>query len=117
MKLQAKRNWLKSENVKSGDTLTFLSGGEIVPSGKYTYEDGTPKKQFVIKLTHNGAEADFTVNATNKKILIASFGDETDSWVGKSVKVDVANVMVSGSMKKSIIVQGSVDTKNTNYEA
>ncbi len=117
MKLQVKKNWLKSENVKSGDTLTFLNGGEIVTSGKYTYTDGTPKKDLVFKVTHNGAEADFTMNATNKKTLIASFGDETDSWIGKSVKVDVANVMVSGAMKKSIVIQGAVDKTNVSYEA
>ena len=117
MKLAQKRNWLKSENVKAGDTITFLNGGEIVTSGKYTYTDGTPKKDLVFKCTHNGAEVDFTMNATNKKTLIAAFGDETDNWAGKSVKLDVANVMVSGSLKKSIIVQGAVDTKNTSYEA
>lgn len=117
MKLQAKRNWLKSENVKSGDTLTFLNGGEIVTSGKFTYGDGTPKKDLVFKATHNNVEVDFTMNATNKKVLIASFGDETEAWIGKSVKLDVANVMIGGVTKKSIIVQGTVDTKNTSYEA
>ncbi len=117
MKLQAKRSWLKSDNVKSGDNLTFLNGGEIVVSGKFTYADGTPRKDLVFKATHNGAEVDFNMNATNKKTLIAAFGDETDQWIGKTVKLDVANVMIGGQTKKSIIVQGAVDKVNTTYEA
>lgn len=117
MKLEKKRTWLKSENVKNGDTLTILNEGEIVTSSKFTYANGEPKKDFVLLVSHNGAEADFTVNATNKKTLIASFGDETKNWMGKVVKVGVANVMIGGATKKSIMVEGSVDTKNTSYEA
>ena len=117
MKLQAKRNWLKSENVKNGDTLTFTNEGEIVTSPKYTYPDGTPKKDLVIKATHNGAEVDFTINATNKKTLISSFGDDTALWNGKSVKIAIANVMIGGATKKSIIVEGAVDKSNVSYEA
>ena len=117
MKLQAKRNWLKTENVKSGDTITITTEGEIVTSGRFTYPDGTPKKDLVIKITHNGAEADMTINATNKKILMAAYGDDTANWVGKVCKLDIANVMIGGNVKKSIVLQAAGDTKNTQYEA
>lgn len=116
MKLQQKRTWLKSENVKSGDIMTILNEGEIVTSSKFTYPNGEPKKDFVLKVTHNGAEADFTVNATNKKSLIAAFGDETKDWIGKTCKLDVANVMIGGATKKSIVVQAG-EAKNVGYEA
>ncbi len=117
MKLQAKRNWLKSDNVKPGDTITILNEGEIVTSAKFTYPDGTPRKDFIIKVTHNGAEADMNINATNKKTLIAAYGDETTAWIGKVCKLDVANVMIGGNTKKSIILQAAGDVKNVNYEA
>ena len=117
MKIEKKRTWLKSENVKSGDTMTIKNEGEIVTSSKFTWANGEPKKDLVLLVEHNGADADFTVNATNKKILLASFGDETANWVGKVVKLDIVNVMIGGNTKKSIIIQGSVDTKNTSYEA
>lgn len=117
MKLQTKRMWLKSDNVKPGDTITILNEGEIVTSAKFTYPDGQPKKDFVLKVTHNGAEADFTVNATNKKVLIAAYGDETTDWIGKVCKLDIANVMIGGNTKKSIIIQPAGDVKNVAYEA
>lgn len=117
MILEEKRNWLKSNEVKTGDTLTILTEGEIVTSSKYTYSNGEPKKDFVLKVNHNNRECDFTVNATNKKTLIKNFGKDTKLWVGKTVKVTVADMMVSGTMKKSIMVDGVVDNKNTSYEA
>lgn len=114
---EEKRNWLKSADVKNGDVLTILSEGEIVTSPRYTYKNGEPKKDFIIKVNHNDKECDFTVNATNDKTLIKSFGKDTKLWLGKTIIVNVVDMMVSGSMKKSIVVQGSVDTKNTQYEA
>lgn len=116
MKLQTSKNWLKSENVKAGDLITILTEGEIIPSARFTYDSGEPRKDFVIKIKHNDQECDFRVNATNKKILIKSFGDETANWVNKTAKLDVVNVMVSGKMMKSIIIQpvGGVDK---SYEA
>ncbi len=48
MKLEKKRTWLKSENVKNGDSLTILNEGEIVTSSKFTYANGEPKKDFVL---------------------------------------------------------------------
>lgn len=116
MKLAQKRTWLKSENVKSGDTIIILNEGEIVNNPKFTYNDGTPKKDFILKVTHNGLEADFTINAGNKKILIAAFGDETKDWISKTCKIDIANVMIGGVLKKSIIVQAG-ESKNVGYEA
>lgn len=117
MKLEKKRTWLKSENVKPGDTMTILNEGEIVTSSKFTWANGEPKKDLVLLVNHNGAEADFTVNATNKKALIAAFGEETTDWIGKTCKMDIANVMIGGNVKKSIVIQAVGEQKNTQYEA
>ncbi len=115
---EEKRNWLKSSDVKSGDVLKIVDEGKNVTSGKFTNEKtGEPKIQFVLKVLHNGQERDFTINSTNDKTLIRSFGQETKGWIGKEIKVDIIDMMIGGSMKKSIVVQGSVDTKNTSYEA
>ena len=44
MKLNDGKNYLKSDMIKPGDTLTFLNAGEWVESRTYKYEDGNPKK-------------------------------------------------------------------------
>ena len=116
MKVEKKRTWLKSENVTAGDAMTILNEGEIVTSSKFTWANGEPKKDLVLLVSHKGAEADFTVNATNKKALISAFGDETKAWVGKVVKLDIVNVMIGGNTKKSIIIQAG-EPKNVGYEA
>lgn len=117
MKLSTAKVWLKTENVKNGDKIIILDEGQFVTSAKYTYPDGTPRKDFILKVKHNDAELDMRINATNKKSLIKSFGEETAEWVGKACKLDKANVMVSGKLMETIIVTPMGDTKNAEYEA
>ena len=95
MKISSAKNWLKSEDVKQGDIITFLSEGEWVASAKYTYADGTPRKDFLLKVKHGEVDKDMRLNATNKKILIKAFGDETKEWIGKTAKLSTADIMVS----------------------
>lgn len=116
MKIISSKNWLKSENVKSGDLITILTEGEIIPSARFTYESGEPRRDFVIKIKHNDQECDFRINSTNKKVLVKSFGDETKDWISKQCKLDTVQVMVSGKLLKSIILQ-PVGGKATEYEA
>lgn len=116
MKLTQTKNWLKSEDVKQGDLITFIDGGAYVPSAKYTYEDGTPRKDFLIKVTHNNIEKDFRINATNKKLLIKAFGDETNEWAGKTAKLATADIMVSGKLMKTIMIS-PIGGADKQYEA
>lgn len=116
MKLTTAKNYLKSEDVKQGDLITFLDEGSLVPSAKYTYNDGTPRKDFLLKVKHNDVEKDMRLNATNKKILIKVFGDETAQWVGKQAKITTADIMVNSKMMKTIIM-APVGGKDIAYEA
>lgn len=117
MKVSTSRNYLKTENIKQGDVITILNEGEIVSSSRYTYDNGEPKKDFLIKVKHNGNDVDMRINATNKKVLIGAFGDETASWVNKQVKLDTVNVMVSGKMMKTIIMLPVGGKSSSDYEA
>ncbi len=116
MILTTSKNWLKTENIKSGDLITILNEGEVIPSARFTYESGEPRKDFVIKIKHNDQECDFRVNATNKKILIKAFGNDTAQWVNKQCKVDSAPIMVSGKMLKTIMIS-PIGGANVQYEA
>ena len=115
MKISSAKNWLKSEDVKQGDIITFLSEGEWVASAKYTYADGTPRKDFLLKVKHGEVDKDMRLNATNKKILIKAFGDETKEWIGKTAKLAIADIMVSGKLMKTIIIS-PVGGKDVSYE-
>jgi hypothetical protein len=116
MKLTAAKNWLKSEDVKQGDLITILNEGEWVASAKFTYTDGTPRKDFLLKVKHNDVDKDMRLNATNKKLLIKAFGDETSAWVGKSAKLNTADIMVSGKLMKTIMMQ-PIGGVGIQYEA
>ena len=116
MKLTTAKNYLKSEDVKQGDLITFLDGGALVPSAKYTYEDGTPRKDLLFKVKHNEVEKDLRMNATNKKILVKAFGDETDIWIGKQAKLATADIMVSGKLMKTIMIS-PIGGADKQYEA
>lgn len=117
MKITTAKNYLKSENVKQGDVVTILSEGEMVASSRYTYQNGEPRKDFLLKVKHNDSECDLRVNATNKKILVAAFGDETKDWIGKQVKIDTSSIMVSGKMMKTIIMLPVGGKSSSDYEA
>jgi len=44
------------------------------------------------------------LNATNRKSLVDSYGEETSVWVGKKAKLESMACMVGGKMCKTIIV-------------
>lgn len=118
VKLSTAKNYLKSDDVKQGDKVVIITEGEWVSSAKYTYPDGTPRKDFLLKVDHGGVEKDFRLNATNKKALVKAYGEETAEWVGKIVILETANVLVSGKMMKTIIATPAVTAeKNAGYEA
>ena len=104
MKLNDGKNYLKSDMIKPGETLTFLNAGEWIESQKFTYEDGSKRKDFLIQVKYNDKEYALRLNATNRKALVAAYGDETEKWIGSGAKIDVVNVMVSGKMAKSIFL-------------
>ena len=96
--------WVKSDEVKTGDKFKFINEGEWRESTKYKYDDGTPKKQFVMKVSVNGkGEYQFTINQTNKAMGIKEWGDDTKDWVDKEVAIKVVDVLAGGNMKKSIM--------------
>lgn len=42
------------------------------------------------------------VNKTNREILAEAFGDDTITWVGKTVRLDIVKVMFDGQRTNSI---------------
>lgn len=104
MLLDSKRNFLKADEVKTGDTLKILNEGEWVTSKKFKYDNGEFKQQFIIKVEFDGIEKDMTLNKTNQKTLIEAWGRETALWKDQRATIEVVKMMVGTELKNVIIL-------------
>lgn len=98
-------NFVKGDEVKNGDVLKFLDEGEWHENTRYKYPDGNARWDFVCKVDHAGAEKKMRINATNKKVLIDAWGDETKAWIGKSARISLETALVAGERRKMILLQ------------
>lgn len=104
MILGNKKNYLKVEEVKKGDVIEISNEGEWTESTKYKYDDGTPRKQFVMEVVYAKEPRTLTLNSTNRNILTNSWGNDTALWIGKKASIDLIKVSVSGKLKDSILL-------------
>lgn len=63
-------------------------------------EDG----KYEMKVGKNGEEFDWLVNKSSLRILCAAFGDESDAWVGKTIKLYSVEQKVGVNVKQVIYV-------------
>lgn len=118
VKLTGSKSWIKADDVKDGQVVTFVNEGEWTESSKFTHDDGSPVRQFTIKVKLNGEERDMNLNKVSRENLVEAYGDDTANWVGMSAKVEKVKVMVGGEMKNSIILHGvsKVETPKVKTE-
>jgi len=105
MLLDDKRKFIRTADVSTGDTITIKSEGEWIENRKYTYDDGSPKIDFVIKVEYNGELRDMRLNKTNREILKENWGKETGDWMGKTAKIKKVNAMIGGEMMDVILLE------------
>ena len=105
MKLES-GSYLKTAEVKTGDSVTFRTEGEWVENTKYTYDDGSPKRDFVIKVTYKGDEKKMRLNKMSRDAMVAAYGDDTADWVGKVAMITKENMLVAGK-KMEVITLGA----------
>lgn len=86
-------------DLKDGDVIKILDGGNV-EMGKFGEQ-----KNFTIK-TRNG-EKKLAFNQTTINVLIEEFGDETEKWIGREVRVLIVKKMIAG--EKAIIPYLIVD--------
>jgi len=107
VKLSSGKNWLKSADLKTGNLLGIVNEGEWTESSKFTNSDGSPVRQFVIRVSLNAEQRDITLNKISRTNLSDAWGEETAKWVGKTARVEKVKVMVSGEMKDSVVLFAS----------
>lgn len=78
-------------DIKTGDVVTILNAGTDVIG------DYGPQTVFSIK-TRNG-EKNQPFNQGTINVLIEAFGDDSEKWVGKDVKVLLNKGMVAGQKR------------------
>lgn len=104
-------NYLQAKEVKFGDTLTILNPGIERPS-KWLAKDkdgkeipGKFKSEYIFDVDFNGDKKQLRMSYDSRVNMIKAFGEETESWVGKSVKLSVSN----GTFGSSIILHPVVE--------
>lgn len=78
-------------DIKDGDVVTILDAGSIV-MGEYG-------EQRVFKLNTRNGEKNFALNQTSVNNLVDAFGEESEEYIGKEVKVWLIKAMVSGKLQ------------------
>jgi len=83
----------KGEDINDGDVIKFLDKGKEV-EGKFG-------AQRVFKIeTVDGDEKLVSVNQTSINYLIPKYGDDTEKWIGKEIKVWINRENVAGQQRK-----------------
>ena len=83
----------KGEDINDGDVIKFLDKGKEV-EGKFG-------AQRVFKIeTVDGDEKLVSVNQTSINYLIPKYGDDTEKWIGKEIKVWINRENVAGQRRK-----------------
>lgn len=80
-------------DVKNGDTVKILDGGTVEANNNYPGES----TNFKIKTKNGEKKVGFNQKTTN--ILIEEFGDETEEWIGKEVKVLIHKTIIAGNKR------------------
>ncbi len=81
--------FIKAENCKDGDVLTFLDAGVIVD--KTFKKDGRDETKPVLEITvkFKGETKTYSPNGTTVKLLSGAWGTATEKWIGKSATVTI----------------------------
>lgn len=86
-------------DLKNGDVVKILDSGNV--------ELGTYGEQKNFKIKTRNGEKKLAFNQSTINVLWEEFGDETESWIGKDVKVLLVKKLIAG--KKSIVPYLVVD--------
>ena len=86
-------------DIKDGDLVTVLDTGTIV-TGDYG-------DRHVFKIKTVNGEKVLTFNQTSLNNIIDGYGDETETWVGKQVKLWIIRQMVSNKLTNVVYITPS----------
>lgn len=90
--IQIQTEWIKiKEDVFDGNIIGILDSG-IKIEGRFGL-------QSIFKVSTKNGDRSLSFNQTSINHLIDAYGDDTEEWVGKSIKIWIVKSNVSGKMK------------------
>ena len=109
--------FIKAAEAKNGDIITILDAGEVRDNQTFTtkLKDGReiPKKDYVFKITHKGAEKVISMNKMSRENLAAAFTNNTEVWVGKKASIEMC---LFSNGKRGIVLSPVVDVAGHEEE-
>jgi hypothetical protein len=88
--------FLNASMVRDGDVLVLLDPGRFVEPE----ESGLDRLTFRIKVRLPDQRTKiWTMNKTTRRELAEAYGDDTENWVGKPVRVEIVQMKVRGQTK------------------
>ena len=98
--------WLKiGDNIQDGDNIQFLDTG--------VFDEEKNNYTFSVSVIHDGLPTvikKFSLNKTNSKAVAALYGDNSDNWIHKEMKVGKykARNPQTGTMVDAIMLEAPV---------
>jgi hypothetical protein len=81
--------FLKPDGCKDGDVITFVDAGKILTREFGQGVEKEEKEVFEVTVSLNGESKTYSPNATTRKILVKSWGTNTEKWVGKKARIAI----------------------------
>jgi hypothetical protein len=99
--------WLTAEDLPDGkDVVVEVADVQLYP--EVTYQGGRTKKN-QLALVFRGKERQLGLNATNRKVLAALYGNLCGGWVGKRITLYVdPHVRMAGKEVRGVRIRDSV---------
>lgn len=91
--------YLRAHAIENGAMIEITGRARYVSSEEAAF--GRPYLEIRVKLP-NGKSRIWTPNRTTLKKLAKVFGDDSDTWVGKRVKLSIVTQNVRGEMREII---------------
>ena len=99
--------FLKKDDIKTGDILTFVNEGEIKNVDFSKAKDGSNMKTvFQIKVQlPDGREKVATINRTSQESLGVVYGKITSEWIDKKATVNYIKQLAFGKVMDILVLE------------
>jgi hypothetical protein len=96
-------DYLHAEAVQDGEVVTIINTPTLVSENESAF--GRPYFELTVQL-ESGEVKTYTPNKTTLKKLAAKYGDETNGWVNKQIKLSKSKMNVRGEVKSVLFGEG-----------
>jgi len=82
---------------------SMLTGEKVYTIAEIQLEKLRDKEKYVLYFQED--TIGLPLNITNLKTLISAYGNDTDNWVGKKVRLKTATIIFNAQQKNTIIIE------------